>query len=377
MELEYFAFYTEASLVCVAIFIMLIFQNSNYRTKTEQENWFIRTGVVHIIYFLSDVGWAAVESGVLPRIRFYVVLFNFTNYVVMHLIGYCWFMYMAASEGMLLDKKRRFASIVMIPAIVSVLLIIVAYVINPLFWINNDGILNDLYYPFMVAVPVLYVLIASIISLKNAKKTSVKEEKRLYRLIALYPLAIGCFGMLQTFALNAPLFCFGVTLMMVYFYIKSLQMLVSVDSLTKLNNRGQIDRYMDNIHYSEDESCCVCMIDIDRFKKINDRYGHAEGDRALTLMADALRKTADEAAFPVFLGRFGGDEFVMIIRSADNEAVTDLLSNFREILKEKSAGLQYKLEASVGYDFLSEDDTAEACMKRADEWLYSNKKNIE
>ena len=60
MELDYFAFYTEASLVCVAIFIMLIFQNSNYRTKTEQENWFIRTGVVHIIYFLADVGWAAV-----------------------------------------------------------------------------------------------------------------------------------------------------------------------------------------------------------------------------------------------------------------------------------------------------------------------------
>ena len=376
MELDYFAFYTEASLVCVAILIMLIFQNTNYRTKTERENWFIRTVLVHIIYFLSDVGWAAVESGILPRIRFFVVFFKFTNYVFMNLIGYSWFMYMAASEGMLLDKKRRFGQIVMTPALASIGVIIVAYIIKPLFWISKDGILNDLYYPFMVTVPSLYVLSSSVISLKNAKEAASKEDKRLYRLIALYPLAIVSFGMLQTFALNAPLFCFGVTLMMLYFYIKSLQMLVSVDSLTKLNNRGQIDRYMDNIRYSENESCYVCMIDIDRFKEINDRYGHAEGDRALTMIADALRKTADEAAFPVFLGRYGGDEFVMIVRSADEAAMDGLISSFREILKETSSGLLYKLEASVGYDFLrNNDDAIEACLKRADKRLYFDKNN--
>ena len=80
------------------------------------------------------------------------------------------------------------------------------------------------------------------ISFRNAKKTDVKEDKRLYRLIAIYPLSIVVFGLLQTFDWNAPLFCFGCTLIMLYFYIKSLQMLVSVDPLTKLNNRGQIDR---------------------------------------------------------------------------------------------------------------------------------------
>ncbi len=374
MKPEYFGFYTEANLVCIAIFIMLIFQNTGYRTKTEQENWFIRTGIVHIIYFLSDIGWAAVLSDVLPHIRFFVVFFNFTNYVFLHLIGYSWFMYMAASEGMLLNKKRKFAKTVLIPTMVSVLVIIAAYVINPLLWIDKDGNLGDLYYPFMVTVPSLYVLSSSVISLKNAKKTTVIEEKRLYRLIALYPLAIVSFGLLQTFLLNAPLFCFGVTLMMLYFYIKSLQMLISVDSLTKLNNRRQIDRYMDNISYSEDESCCVCMIDIDSFKMINDNYGHAEGDRALTLIADSLRKTADAATFPIFLGRYGGDEFIMIIRSVDNEAVTGLISSFRTILKEKSADLKYKLEASVGYDFLNSDETIKTCLKRADEQLYFDKK---
>lgn len=375
MDLEYFAFYTEASLVCVAIFIMLIFQNNSYGTKTERESWFFRAGIVHIIYFLSDIGWAAVEGGVLPRTRFFAILFNLINYIFIGLIGYSWFMYMAASEGMLLNKKRRFETIVLIPAIVSDLVIIIAYAINPLFWIDKNGILNDMYYPFMVTVPSLYVFSSTIISLRNAKKTDVKEDKRLYKLIAIYPLSIVSFGMLQTFALNAPLFCFGCTLMMLYFFIRSLQMQISVDALTKLNNRGQINRYMERVHYNENEPCCVCMIDIDRFKDINDRYGHAEGDRALTMTAEALRRTADKAGVPVFIGRYGGDEFTVIARNVkDEEEMDSIIEIFREILEEKGRDLRYKIEASVGYDFLkNSEDTAEACLKRADEKLYAEK----
>ena len=153
-------------------------------------------------------------------------------------------------------------------------------------------------------------------------------------------------------------------------------MQISVDALTKLNNRGQINRFMERIQYSENEKCCVCMIDIDRFKEINDRYGHTEGDRALSLVAEALRRTAEKAGVPIFIGRYGGDEFTMIARNVkDDEEIDTIIAFFREILKEKSADLHYDIEASVGYDFLqNSDDTAEACLKRADEKLYIDKK---
>lgn len=124
----------------------------------------------------------------------------------------------------------------------------------------------------------------------NAARSESREEKRLFILIGFYPLSIVVFGLVQTFILNAPLFCFGCTIIMLFFYIQSMQMQISVDSLTKLNNRGQIMRYMDRIKYSENESCYVVMIDINRFMQINDSYGHMEGDRALTIVADSLIK---------------------------------------------------------------------------------------
>ena len=66
----------------------------------------------------------------------------------------------------------------------------------------------------------------------------------------------------------------------------------------------------------------------------------------------------------------------MITRNVnDDQGISAIITFFREILKEKSADLHYDIEASVGYDFLKDsDDTAEACLKRADEKLYIDKK---
>ncbi len=375
MGKEYVLFYSEASIACILIFLMLLYSERMYTTRTEKQIWFERTGIAHICYFISDMFWAAMIGGVLPKVRVLVALFNLTNFIFLSLISYCWFMYMAASENLLLEKKWRHPRLLLLPSLISTAAVIAAYIINPLFWINKDGELNDLYFPFMVAVPIMYVLASFVISMIKAGKSKSREEKTLFRLIGFYPLSVVFFGMIQTFILNAPLFCFGCTIMMLFFFIQSVQLQISVDSLTKLNNRGQVMRYMDRIKYTENEPCCVVMIDINRFKKINDTYGHMEGDRALILVADSLRQTAEQIKSPAFLGRYGGDEFIMIIQP-ENEQIEEIISLFRKILKEKERNftLPYKLEASAGFDFLKDsNDSVEKCLKRADKKLYLDK----
>ena len=380
MGLDYFIFYAEANIVCILIFILFLFHDRIYGTRQEKQIWFDRTLAVHILYFLSDIGWAAVLGGIIPRVRILVVLFNFLNFVLIALIAYEWFRYMVASENALPNVPRHKLRLLALPVAVSVAVMVILYVLDPKKWVSDAGELNPLYYPLMLAVPLLYIIASFVISLANAKKAESGENRRLFLLIGIYPLAVVLFGIIQLISLNAPLFCFGCTLMMLFFYIQTLQTRISVDSLTLLNNRGQINRFMRQIRYRENVRCYAAMIDIDRFKQINDTYGHAEGDRALILVSESLKQTAERAGLPLFIGRYGGDEFVMIAQAeGETDTMESISALFRSILQEKAEAnhLLYQLNVSIGWDLLrSGSDTLEACLMRADEKLYENKRSL-
>ena len=378
MSLEYFIFYIEANVVSILILGLLLINDRLQSTRQEKQIWFNRTIVVHILYFISDMCWAAVLSGQLPRTRLHVGLFNFSNLVLLSLLAYEWFLYMAASEEMPFRKSIRRRALCRIPIIVAVLVMVIAYIAAPEFWISAEGELNSWYYPMLIAVPVLYLMAAFFLSMANARKEKTREKKHLYRLIGIYPLGVLLFGLIQTFILNAPRFCLGCTVMMLTFYIQNLQAQISVDSLTRLNNRGQINRYMDQAQYRENTVITAMMLDIDRFKTINDTYGHGEGDRALILVSEALKQAAGKLAAPVFLGRYGGDEFTVFIQGTAGDGTPEqMIEAIRLALAEKQAKnrLPYDLEISVGYDSLKDkNDTMEACLARADEKLYEDKK---
>ena len=379
MHGDYFFFYTEGNVVSIVILLILLIDARLHNARQERQIRFNWTILAHIGYFISDICWAAVLSGNLPRTRLLVALFNFTNLVMMHLLAYEWFLYMAASENLDFRKSRRRRIQCRTPMILSVLAMVVAYVIAPEFWISKTGELNSLYYMMLILMPVLYMIAAFVISLRNARKTRSREDKKLHLLIGIYPLAIVVSGLIQTIFLDAPLFCFGCTIMMIFFYIQHLQTLVSVDSLTRLNNRGQINRYMDQIVYKENIRHTAMMIDIDRFKEINDTYGHGEGDRALVLMAQALRESVEGIDAPVFIGRYGGDEFTVFVQHAEGDGLPEeIISRIRVALVEKQQQhkLPYDLMISAGYDDLKDkNDSMDACLIRADDKLYEDKKS--
>lgn len=377
MGFDYFVFYTEASLVCVIILTMILITDRMFHTKQEKQIWFSRAISAFILYFISDACWAAMLSGMFPKIRFFAVLFNYTNYILISLMGYGLFVFIAVSGKMSFFNSIRNRRLCFIPVVVSVLFISIAYVTNPLFWINENNELNALYFPLMFAVPSLYLIAGFIFSVAYAFRSELREEKRRYLVIGSVPFGVMAFGMIQVVALNAPTFCFGCTIMWLWFYIQNTKALISVDDLTHLNNRGQINRYLEQIRYSEDSRVIILMIDIDKFKGINDRYGHAEGDRALVIVSDALRQTCDQINASVFLGRYGGDEFTIIIQNPKDEDHTErLITLLRNNLAEKQQenSLPYELDVSIGYDEVTDgNDSVYACMTRADEKLYIDK----
>lgn len=377
MGFDYFVYYTEASLICVIILLTILLTDRMYNTKQEKQVWFGRAIVTFMLYFISDAFWAAMLSGEFTVKRSYVVLVNLSNYILLGLMAYGLFMFIAASEKMPFRKDAGKRRLIFLPVIISTLVISIAYVVNPLFWVNEQNELNNLYFPLMIAAPSLYLWAGFILSVRYAVKSASKMDKRRFFAIGSIPVVVMAFGMIQVVALNAPTFCFGCTVMWLFYYLENMQTMISVDDLTHLNNRGQINRYLEQIHYSKDIRVIIMMIDINKFKTINDTYGHAEGDRALIIVSEALRMTCEQIKASVFLGRYGGDEFTIIIKNPEEDILPEhLVSLIRTILSQKREEnqLPYELNVSIGYDLIRDsNDNANECLKRADKNLYIDK----
>lgn len=156
---------------------------------------------------------------------------------------------------------------------------------------------------------------------------------------------------------------------------------ISIDPLTGLNNRGQLRRYtsQESSLFREGKRTYVMMIDVNDFKSINDTYGHAMGDRALKAISDSLKQAANTVNVPVFISRYGGDEFIFIVHS-EKESVPDILSqNIHKKIRAASDNtkLPFNMSVAIGYDELRrENDSFRECLERADRNCYVNKEQM-
>jgi polar amino acid transport system substrate-binding protein len=154
---------------------------------------------------------------------------------------------------------------------------------------------------------------------------------------------------------------------------KELEKLAITDKLTNLYNRRKIDELLENeIHRSErfGRAFGFAILDIDHFKNVNDTYGHQAGDKVLREIANILKTNLRKTDF---VGRFGGEEFVIICPESDIQGVTKLMENFRAIIENYNFGKIKNITASFGVTVLKESDDRDSILRRADKALYEAK----
>ena len=378
MSRDYLFFYSEATVVCILFFVIMLVNDHRNGNRQEKQILLDRVMVAHIIYFANDWVWAALLSGLIPRTRLLVVLVNFINAFFLAGITFNWFLYAAAAEQLPFRRNKHFYTIVGLPYYLVTCVAVVWYLIAPTFWVNESAELNPLYYPLiLLPAPLTYLVVTFVISMVQARKTRMYAERRLCLQIGIFPLVIALFGVIQLTMLNAPLFCFGCTINMLLFYLSNTADQISVDPLTRLNNRNQLHHYLsqDAAHRANGLREFVVMVDANDFKQINDSYGHAEGDRALVLIAGALKAAIRILKEAPFLARYGGDEFILIVRTADDTELSALRREIRRRLREacEKESTPYALSVAVGFDELGADEPFTACQQRADRKLYADK----
>lgn len=157
--------------------------------------------------------------------------------------------------------------------------------------------------------------------------------------------------------------------------LAEISILAITDKLTGLFNRTKADAALDGeilrakLH---GRSFSVILTDIDHFKRINDSYGHLEGDRVLcsfaNLVAGVIRPTD-------LLCRWGGEEFLIICPETDLEGASDLAEKIRVVVEQHDFDVSEKLTSSFGVALFRSEDTHISLLSRADRAMYVAKES--
>lgn len=156
----------------------------------------------------------------------------------------------------------------------------------------------------------------------------------------------------------------------------ALQFAATHDSLSGLFNRGAMEKYL--AQYVKNNAgigmpLSAIMIDLDHFKEINDTYGHSIGDTVIRTLADLMKK---HTAGRGYTGRWGGDEFLIILPGAALPMAEDLAIHMKEDLYQAPILPDgAPVSASFGVTIARPGELEQSFYKRVDNALYASKEN--
>ena len=379
---DYFIYYASSNIVGAIIFGLMLIHDHKSLDRQEKQLKYDQALIAFLLYFISDTVWVAVDSGLIPANRISSLATNLANFFIMTTIIYSWLRYVMAVEQVPNRNDMRVRIPLASPFCISILVLIITFIVDSDLLIDENMKSTGMFDLFLAFVPMIYLAAIIVYTIKKAKNTENHVERRKHLYIGFFPILTVVGGLAQILIMpTLPIFCFSSTIFMIAFFIQSIDVQISTDPLTKLNNRGQLENYINqesNLRIEGRKTYAV-MMDINDFKMINDTFGHAEGDRALVILSQALIDSVRNKNMPIFLGRYGGDEFVLIAHPVTDTEIQNLLVEIREKVVAKCEGENrpYILSVGIGYEeFSGAKGTFSECMKQADEKMYKNKEEL-
>ena len=370
--------YCTLNMFCLSILILILLQiiKSNDRRMSQiVYSWFI---ISSVILCTSDLIWGIVDFSFVWQFSDSVDFMVNSIYHMFTLVtAYMWYLFSESEMETRTTTTKKGLVISTIPFIIGISIIISSYWTNAVFSINDEGVYErGTLYILHIGICFFYILLTSIkafIRSFNKNNYVVRTKYRTLASFCIFPLISGVF---QVVLVGSPMISAGVTFAAIQVYINSREQLISVDPLTKLNNRTEMVRYIDNKikNRNPNKELYLFIMDMDYFKKINDKYGHIEGDEALIIAADAMKNAVGKTGLHAF--RFGGDEFVVAGEVKADFNPDEFCARINKILSEETQKREkdYILHMSIGYfKHTPEIKDISEFISSADKYLYKKK----
>ena len=377
----YSMLYLEVNLFSIVLVVIIAIKTMGMTKMVAQRN-FIRGAICLIVFFASDTFWVLMENRFFPVYSEIAIIASKNIYFLFtSLTCYSWFIYFEYLQDspFVKDKKKILISATFV--FIQFVLIIVNHFTGILYYVNDkQEYMRGPLFLSLYAFSYIYVAVTctrAFLGVFDKKKE--EQRKKLIRL-ASFPVAPAIGGVIQFAFPRLPLVCVMLALSVMILYIDWLTEMISVDPLTRLNNRKQLlHNYEQWLRNNEDHTpIYLLMIDANHFKEINDTYGHVEGDAALVRIADALRAACKTLKKRATIARYGGDEFVVLARAENDRIIEEFIENVHFRLDElnKQSGAKYELKVCIGMARTDsvEDRPIKELLAAADEKLYDQKR---
>ena len=290
--------------------------------------------------------------------------FNLTvnNFPLLGYIEVCFSIYCLSTYISLTRRPLAFWQAVVMCALVTLIVILGTALATP-----RNGV-----FVWSFALPILYYLLLG-------KQYGVVLSASLFVIQALILSAMSSLSPFETFNLSLNLICAYLTIWAISHvfegsrahFSKRLKNLALLDPLTGAGNRLSMNHYFE-VELQDKSQLYVFLLDLDFFKQVNDKYGHAVGDQVLVEVATLLRVTLGKG----YVFRVGGEEFALFCSFPHEDEALNAAEKIRADIENthfKIDGLVINITTSIGVAKFRNSNTLEGLINQADKQLYKAK----
>ncbi len=284
-------------------------------------------------------------------------------------LWYCIVGYWIYPDQTLVCKRNM---VLLLPVLLNGILTILSMGYGFIFFIDEHNVYHrGFLFPLSCGIIYFYLALAFILIIKNKRKIP-REEYIPFIIFGIMPL-IG--GMLQALFYGILLMWSSAAFSLLVVYIFLQQRMIQLDYLTGAWSRATFENCLkQRMRQKHQEIFGLVCVDMDGLKAINDRYGHFEGDYALStavrLIKSVLQKTD-------IIARAGGDEFYIILDCDSWEKMNETVSKISQALAKfnQESDKGYQLDCSVGCGlFHSDQGEVKDFIRKVDLLMYENKR---
>ena len=283
------------------------------------------------------------------------------------MIGYLWAKFIMVHMNIPFSDIRR--NIYRTIGLISIVLLVINIFYPLVFSVSDGRYQRGFAYIIFLIFAAFYILDSLYLYVKRVKKNGSLKLFPVH--IFLIPVILGV--VIQAFFVEIAITWTSIAISVAGIMTALKNEIIFTDCLTGLYNRV----YLEFLHKRacNKKDCWVSgiMIDLNGFKQINDNYGHAEGDLALCIVADLLRKSFSEYGV---VTRYAGDEFVIMLNTTDEQLIQKIIKSAKKnfVTENEKNDKPYQLSASMGYAITNlSNETIDDFMNRIDEQMYQDK----